>query len=848
MSASLSSIRQTTIRSICACLFLLAAAQTSAAADMPAEADSSLSAAAAVQSFDAADVNSDSGMTGALVQQTIIYTAALQFSYLLQVLNTSTLSGGPYSITGVYILMVLSNNLIFRGCLSGAVTCSATVDPVTSETTVRIDINNVAANQTLQIEVDLGANLAGPSSIRSQLYQNEFDPNPNNNLVTTNFSIESAPAIIEGYKYEDLNANGQYDPGEPGINGWEITLIEAGGAQVSTTTQGIDYNENGTIDPDEEGSFEFVNVAPGSYQVHEELPAGWIQSEPSAVYYEGEVAEGDLIDELAFGNYRPASMMGSVFEDEDSNGVFGSAENGLGGRTVTLSGTSGPGDSVNLTTTTAADGSYSFSGLDPGTYTVTTDSPGATYQPTAAPGTVTLISGMTAEAVDFGFHMEGVPQLTLEVDPNPIETEIGLLHTHTATVTNVGTATATEVRLWETYIPSIIRYDGPGTDCFSTADTTGIYPSIECNVGDLAPQQSASIDFRFRALATTAGRSILSFTPVNRVSAEATNHGQFGMTVPFTIADIDIDLGVYRLGAGQSNKAAAGDVDVYVDSTLVFSGVTAGSSTGLQQKPLTHTSPMIHVVAMGETDLAQAMLAQELSLAGSIDEAFNLPISLLLVLTGDATTVSGATTVAGARAASPDAQAVSFAVLHAAPSVGEVEIGGVPVSPGATSAYSEVAPGMHTIEVREVGATVPLEAFVFDWTSSAGQAYLLVLADGPAGLELQGAAADGSLTLPSTSPTAAESDELPDRVRLYANYPNPFNPTTTISYALPAAGDVRLEVFDGLGRRVAVLANGVRQAGRHDVTFDAEGLPSGLYVYRLTAGGSVEARSLVVLK
>ncbi len=79
-------------------------------------------------------------------------------------------------------------------------------------------------------------------------------------------------------------------------------------------------------------------------------------------------------------------------------------------------------------------------------------------------------------------------------------------------------------------------------------------------------------------------------------------------------------------------------------------------------------------------------------------------------------------------------------------------------------------------------------------------------------------------------------------------YPNPFNPTTTISFELRDAAEVTLQVFDLLGREVAVLVNGRRDAGTYSVAFDAASLASGLYLCQLRAGDFVADRKLIVLK
>jgi len=84
---------------------------------------------------------------------------------------------------------------------------------------------------------------------------------------------------------------------------------------------------------------------------------------------------------------------------------------------------------------------------------------------------------------------------------------------------------------------------------------------------------------------------------------------------------------------------------------------------------------------------------------------------------------------------------------------------------------------------------------------------------------------------------------------LYNNYPNPFNPTTTIRFDLPEKTNVELVVYDILGRRVKSLVdNQVRNPGRYEVSFNANALASGVYIYKLTTKNYSQARKMLLVK
>jgi hypothetical protein len=96
--------------------------------------------------------------------------------------------------------------------------------------------------------------------------------------------------------------------------------------------------------------------------------------------------------------------------------------------------------------------------------------------------------------------------------------------------------------------------------------------------------------------------------------------------------------------------------------------------------------------------------------------------------------------------------------------------------------------------------------------------------------------------------TSTEDELIPEEYTLSQNYPNPFNPSTQIQYALPEATQVTLEVFNSVGQKVMELMNGQKSAGYHTTTFDASGLSSGVYLYKLTTPSFTQTKKMLLIK
>ncbi|WNL44395.1 SdrD B-like domain-containing protein [Dyella sp. BiH032] len=218
------------------------------------------------------------------------------------------------------------------------------------------------------------------------------------NTAATGYNFGELPdAQITGKVYSDLNNNGVADAGEAGIGNPPVTLTLTGtddlGQAVSLTTT-----------TDASGNYAFKGLRPGNYTVTETQPAGYLPGKartgtgvtaggtPSA---DGNTIAGITLGagqqgaNFDFGELASTSLAGFVYIDANKNGVRDAGETaGIGGVTVTLTGTDDLGHAVNTTVTTANDGSYSFPNLRPGSYQIAETQPAQWQDGGDAVGTV----------------------------------------------------------------------------------------------------------------------------------------------------------------------------------------------------------------------------------------------------------------------------------------------------------------------------------------------------------------------------------------------------------------------------------------------------------------------------
>ncbi|MBI5809025.1 MAG: T9SS type A sorting domain-containing protein [Ignavibacteriales bacterium] len=106
----------------------------------------------------------------------------------------------------------------------------------------------------------------------------------------------------------------------------------------------------------------------------------------------------------------------------------------------------------------------------------------------------------------------------------------------------------------------------------------------------------------------------------------------------------------------------------------------------------------------------------------------------------------------------------------------------------------------------------------------------------------------GAMKLLKLSTDIRQDEEMPTTYALYQNYPNPFNPTTNIKFAIPKSGNVKLVVYDILGKEVSTLVNNYMNAGQYTFEFDAKNLASGIYLYRIEADNFVKVNKMILMK
>jgi uncharacterized repeat protein (TIGR01451 family) len=327
------------------------------------------------------------------------------------------------------------------------------------------------------------------------------------------------PAATFGdFVWLDTNGNGMQDAGEPGVVGVFVRLYDAANNLLATATT------------DNTGHYSFAGLRPGTYTLAFDpttLPANAVFVAPHAA---GSAASNDSDADPVTGRTLPitvgvgqtnndidagveflSSIAGHVYVDTNLNGVRDAGDLPIGSVKITLSGQDDLGNLVNVSTTTLADGTYSFAGLREGIYQLDEvqpvgyvdfqDSPGTPFGGSAAPvpgdtiNNIHISTGGDGINYDFGEMLTADLSLTKTVDKaRPI---IGDIVTYTITVLNSGPSDATGVKVIDV-LPAGVTYVNSNASAGSFDSNTSIW-----TIGGVA--SSATVSLQIRVIVTTAG-------------------------------------------------------------------------------------------------------------------------------------------------------------------------------------------------------------------------------------------------------------------------------------------------------------------------------------------------------
>ncbi len=364
------------------------------------------------------------------------------------------------------------------------------------------------------------------------------------------------PAAITGTVYDDLNGDGGRDAGEPGMGGVTVQLINPSTGTVIATT---------LTNPG--GGYSFTGLVPGPYVVKEVLPSGFTNTTPNPVTLTTPAGGTAIAD---FGNQQQGTVNGTVYNDLNGDGTQQAAEPGIQGVTVQL--VNSTTNAVIATTTTNANGYYSFGLVNPGPYVVkeTTPSGFAPTTPTTAP--VSVPAGGAASA-DFGNQQTATIKGTVYNDVN-----------------GNGVQDPGEAGLAGVTVQLVNPVDGITIIATKTTDANGNYSFTSVTPGIYDVRETDPTGY-----ASTTPNDVLVSVPANGVGYANFGDRQLASVVGVVTNDLNgngaadpgetglsgVTIGLY--GAGADNALNTGD-DVLLgttqtapDGSYAFTAVLAGT-------------------------------------------------------------------------------------------------------------------------------------------------------------------------------------------------------------------------------------------------------------------------------
>jgi len=643
---------------------------------------------------------------------------------------------------------------------------------------------------------------------------------------------------ISGTKFNDINGDSLKNPGEPGLANWRIYLFQNSIHIDTTITDSI-------------GNYSFTGLIPGTYMVSEELQDGWTQTMPgfSGTYTVVISTPGTSISGKDFGNALFSSISGFVYYDLNRNGTQDTLEPGMAGMTVRIN---RPGGGDSLETVSAIGGRWAFGNLAPGIYTLWEPYAGdSKYRITEPPGgtyTEILTSGSAVTNVKFGnspaidtvkFRTVSYDSLALSMNNKgkkgkPVNkkndkvqfcssfintTGMGVDGMHVSYVVTLYIGDPT-YPLTITPTPSSISFDSKArTAEIRWPDTLARYSSVQiCGWGKRSLTQRGFYYWELK------GKKL--------------NSNKFYNPIAFS-------LNIPRLPMPNEENVCQ---EVY-DLSGFSPPQTGGLVTGIAQPN--------NSKGWGWVGLRKAIDAfKSFSDRGQLHtintrgfDYFNLTASGL-----QKRFTKGQRTLTPRKQNNrlfADLVALKINLTASALQVIPAGLGELLFDDGVNSLSGR--------SLREIAATADTALTYYHGINATYYTNLDTVIrkinsafDGPVDtisfatrLMLRGIRPLEDIPYLRANPNAVpfmipERDivraEIPDDFRLYQNFPNPFNPTTTIRFELPQDAVVTLKIYNLLGQEVASLISQEEfDSGTNEIEFDASSLSSGVYFYRMTA-------------
>lgn len=727
----------------------------------------------------------------------------------------------------------------------------------------------------------------------------------NANAQGVNFGNVTASASIRGMVWQDNDSNGMVNDGETPFS---FPRIKLDGGFNNAISRIEDFADNDTHDreiPLEGGGFySFDELTPGTYTISQELfdadmESGWDKTFPLGddEVRTIQIIEGQTINDINFGVVKKRTIRATVINDANANRAFGNIDRPLEGIDVFLNGSEAMAttEDVQGSGVTAANTFAFFDDLLPKVYVVNIDVPeGRSLTIPSAEDGFACIANFSGNAMKRRRSIEsfntfsGVFTRVVAdaeclfglIDPSTVEVSTSVSDLAT-TITNISSGQSSQTKV------ILIDPSGASSEFIVNAPLPPLPPGLSIIAGLDIPGLGAS-----KAQGTEPSEVVFDGSscpePCNGLTIAGDSSSVHGITIrnfpsngivvngstnSITETNISGNQGagvVLESGSGNTIRGNAifdnGGLGIDLGADGITENDTDDDDTGANGLL---NFPIITSVTAGSTNIDGTFSSTpnstfELDFYGNsrCNDSGNGEGQYYLGSTrvntdseGEATfsvsfeetfgiVSATATDSAGSTSEFSDCGEISDSSVLSRISI---EPDSIRILPGSTFQFS--ARGFDIFN-RDV-------SFATEWSATGGavDANGMYTAGNETGL-FQVTAVDpatqiqAQATIEIALTVSVEDDNgtIPGEYSLYQNYPNPFNPSTTISFDIPRSSDVQLIVYDLLGRQVASLASGNFPAGQHSVRFDASGLASGIYIYRLHAGSFVEMKKLLLIK